>query len=643
MAVSLSSLCSVERGPVFRSRSRETEHLELGNAASCGITLGAFVSRQTWPQHFFMIGRFRKSNHRRAASPRQPLSFRSGGEGGHDNPLRRDRSGAPIFFEAVTELPPVIESDVTRPFLPVLPESNLSGAHASPSDLQTEEDALGTRVMKGVSWTLAGTLLTQVLGVARTVVLARLLNQADFGVAAMALTVIGALYTLTNTSVGASVISARFEDDNELKRYVNLIWTMEIGRGVLISVLLLALAFPFAYFYKEPRLFPMLLALALTPLCTSLQNVGLHLQSRRVETKALALHGLYSSAVSVIATLILAVATHNYWALVWGQVAGAFATTALSFVFSSYRPRLFWDWIVAKRAFEYGKHQFVIGLSDYALTMMDNVLVGYWLGKEILGIYVVAYSFCTLARTLVNNAFNRVIFPAFASAGREDDPERLRSLVERTFTLGTMALTALLTPLIAFAPAVLRVIYGTKWSDAATPMRLLLVAGFFSGLLSLFSAFFVGLDRPQLESKGKVWDAILFLIVLCPLTLKFGAVGAALTGIVAWAGASTWRWKWANDLVPMSLKRLPYLLISSMAIGVLACALGVLPWSQSAGSWLQAFELSTPSLGVAWLQLLLGAPLVGAFCLGMFSLVHPVARHEMAGLKSKIGGKLKRG
>ncbi|RYX82725.1 hypothetical protein EON83_18070 [bacterium] len=603
------------------------------------MTLGAFVSNETRPRYFSMLGRPRKSNNSRAASPRDSLLFRSGPNA---KPPRRGRDGERVFFEAVTKLPPAFGSDVIQPLLPVMPEPDLSGA-SSDAEAPQGDGELGTRVMKGVSWTLAGTLWMQVLGVARTVALARLLSQADFGVAAMALTVIGALYTFTNTGVVGSVISSKFDDDDEMYRYVNLIWTMEILRGLLITVLLLALAFPFALFYKEPRLFPMLLALSLTPLCTSLQNVGLYLNSRQVEMKSITLHAFYSNTLTVLSTIVLAVLTRNYWALVWGQIAGAFVGMALSFVFSSYRPRLYWDKVMAIRAFDYGKHQFVIGLATYALTMMDNVAVGYWLGKVVLGVYVVAYTFCTLARTIINNAFNAVLFPAFAAAGREEDPARLRSLVERSFTLGTLAMAMLLTPLIAFAPAVLRIFYGTKWSEAVLPMRLLLLAGFFGGILVLFSAFFVGLDKPQYESKGKIWDALLFLVVLCPLTWYLGAAGAALAGVIAWAGAIIWRLKWANDLTDGALRRLPYLLVSALALGVVACALGVLPWAKAAGSWGLAFLLTTPTLPMAWTQVLIGAPVVSVFCMAIFSAIHPVAKQEIAGLKSKFGGKLKRG
>lgn len=76
---------------------------------------------------------------------------------------------------------------------------------------------------------------TQVLGIARTAVLARLFSQGDFGIAGMAGTIIAALYTLTSTSIVASVISSHFDDEKERHRYANSVWTLEVGRGVLIA------------------------------------------------------------------------------------------------------------------------------------------------------------------------------------------------------------------------------------------------------------------------------------------------------------------------------------------------------------------------------------------------------------------------
>ena len=545
------------------------------------------------------------------------------------NSRRRSKNEPREFFSPVTQFP----------------SFEMTGSAPVVAGEEVAVDAnLGARVVKGASWTVAGTIWTQMLGVARTVVLARLLSQDDFGMAAMALTVSGAIYTLTNTGIVASVVSARFDDEDELNSYVNLVWTLELGRGVLIAMLIALGAFPFSHFYGEPRLLPVLLVLALEPLFPI--NIGLLLQSRRVEMRRVTLNGLFANTLSVAATLGLALWTRNYWALVWGQIVGSIASTIFSFVLSSYRPRLSWNAPLARRAFDFGKFQFVIGLCNYALGTMDNVLVGFFYGAKTLGVYAVAYSFCTMARSLVNNAFSTVLFPAFASAGREDDPTRLRSLVERAFTLGVVVMTGVLVPLIAYAPAIVRILFPKFGLAAVEPMRWLLIAGWFAGLLSLFSAFFVGLDRPRIESNSKLIDAGLFLVILLPLTRFYGVVGAAQAGAITWALATVWRWKWANALAPGALKRLPFLVVSAALVGGLATYIGLVPWALRSGltreTWLQAFHPGLPALGTAWLQLLLGGPCIAALCVLWLSGLHPVARLELESLGGKLAARLGR-
>lgn len=524
----------------------------------------------------------------------------------------------------------------------VLPDGTPPPLVQASEGARTNADSkeLGTRALKGAGWVMFGTVGMQLLGVVRTVILARLLSLDSFGLAAMTLTISGALYTLTNTGVMASVISERFDDEKQLHAYANFLWTIEAARGIAIAAFILLGAWPFAHFYHEPRLFPVLLLMALQPFFAAPNNVGLALQERQLHLKRLTLHAALTNVVTVVATLLIAFLTRNYWAIIWGQVIGTFTSTAFSYLLSDYRPCPEWHRPLVRRAFDFGKHQFVIGICNYVLTTMDNVLVGFLLGTITLGAYTVAYSFCTMARQMASAAFGSVLFPAFAAAGREDNPARLRSLVERAFTLGMAGLTLFLVPLIVYAPAIMRIFFPRYGVIPVEPMRWLLVAGWFSGLLSLFYSFFIGLGRPAIESKFKVLDAVVFVALLVPLTRMHGVVGAAQAGAMAWALASLWRLRAGNSLTPGAFRRLPSLTASSVLVGAFATFVGLWPFAGiavfSRSGFERAFHPTLPSLGTAWLQLLVGAPLLALVCAGGLMVLHPVARAEMPALARKI-------
>lgn len=515
-----------------------------------------------------------------------------------------------------------------------------------------ENGSLRGRVASGASWNLIGALGTQVLGIARTAVLARLLSQGDFGIAGMALTVIGALYTLTSTGIVASIISSHFDDEEERRHYASSVWTLEIVRGALIALVLAILAVPMTRFYGEARLLPVLLVLSLTPIFTSLNNVGLTLQVQRIEFKKFMLHGLLSALLTTVFTIALAWWTRNYWALVWGQIAGAAVGTGLSFAFSSYRPRLSWNASHARRGFDFGKHVFLISLANYALTTMDNVLVGRLMGAAVLGSYVVAYSFCNLPRAFISNILGAILFPTFAVVGRENDAPRLNNVVARAFALCCAILTVFIPPLVAFAPAIVRVIYGTQWEEAIALVRLLLLAGFFSGVLSLLSTLAISLDRPRLESSAKIFDAAIFLLLLYPLILWLGAVGAAVAACISCLLAVLWRWLAMNHLAPQGFAPMPWLIASALGCGALAAFVGAgaailisdssLELTNPSRVLADIFSTRMPSLSVAWLQLIFGIPLVGLLSGALFSALHPPAREEVGQAFRKMCAQLKK-
>lgn len=553
-----------------------------------------------------------------------------------------------------TSLPEPSESSVD-PLAEPLFEPELEGAKAAASSESPESDEerdetvsdLSGRATRGASWTLIGTLFTQVLGLARTAALARLLSQNDFGLVAMALTVIGALYTLTNSGVGGSIISMPMKTRRELHDYTNAVWTMEVARGVIVALLLALMAWPVSLFYRDDRLTPILVALALTPILTSATNVGLALQTRRMEFTKSTLHSMVNGLLTVVLTVAVAWWTRNYWALVWGQVIGAFMGMALSYGFSSYRPRLNFDVAHMKRAFSFGKHIFVIGMATFVLTVMDNVIVGRVMGATALGVYAVAYAFCNLPRAFINSVFNTILFPMFSSVNREGEA-RVNAILERALTMACVVLLATITPLVAFTPAVIRVMFGTEWAAAVGPMRILLLAGIFVSLLILLSTFLIGINQPGVESRAKILDAVVFLIVIYPFTLWQGVIGAALGSCLTSLVSLLYRWRVIRPVAPLACRRLPWLIGSALlcfgvisGASILASSLIASGFDPSAVHPVRTLlSQPLPSLGVAWLQLVLGLPLLGALSLGCFVLVQPMARGEVATLWSRARGRL---
>src|SRR5262245_60823150 len=123
---------------------------------------------------------------------------------------------------------------------------------------------LVSRVRTGISWSVSSSLVGQFIGFLRSVTLARLLAPEDFGLFAMALTIVSAANALTTIGLDRTVIAKTFDTPAELKVYLDTVWSTELIRSIVVTLLIFGSAFPIASFYGESQLRTIIPILACT-------------------------------------------------------------------------------------------------------------------------------------------------------------------------------------------------------------------------------------------------------------------------------------------------------------------------------------------------------------------------------------------
>lgn len=471
-------------------------------------------------------------------------------------------------------------------------------------------EGLSGKVYAGASWTLLSSFVNQVFGFVRFFMLARLLSAENFGIAGMAATVLGAVCVFTNVGMIQSTITAKFSSPEEQRRHVDTIWTIELARGFGIAVLMSLIAYPTARFYHDARLFPVVLVLAWIPFTFSMRNVGLGLTARDMQFARVTLVNLAETVVGVGSAIVLAWWLRSYWALVLAQLGAGIFGLILSYLAHPYRSRLSFDRDVLRQGFNFGKHIFLITLSGFIVTTLDNVLVAKVLGAAILGTYMVAFTASSLLGNIVNQVMGAVFFPSFARIGR-DDTAKLGPAATRAFTVGTALLTVATAPIIALAPDVLAA-FKPQYIAAAQPMRVLAVAGFFRALVALLSSILMGMNRPEIESRCKIIEAVVFVVAIYPLVHFFGMMGGAATGVLTFVVALLLRFWLAQQAFAGALKGLPALL------GVSAVAI-------AGGCFASSQLLALAGLHSVWPRLAFGTPV----CMGLSGLIFVILRPQM--------------
>ena len=411
------------------------------------------------------------------------------------------------------------------------------------------QPTLTSRVRIGAIWNIASLVLTRLIALGRSIVLARLLSPDDFGLFGMALTLLVAMSALTNIGLDTSILATKFTNDDELSTHLDTVWTTELLRKLILSILLLLAVYPSVKFYGDPRLYAILPLISITPFIQGFENIGLVIYRKKINFGRVIWFEQISGIFSTLLAVMLAFLTHNVWALALSQVFGTVFSVLLSYVIHPYRTRLAFDRGAFRQAFSFGKHMFVIGIAAYITLTADNVLVGRIFGAAVLGIYAIGYNLGSIPIGIISSVFTSVTLPAYVEL-RDTESGRLETAFNRVYAIGASLLTIMTVPIMLLGNEAIVVLYGPRWAAAGTILRIVGLVGFCRGHLPILSPLITSVEGLSSQARAKTFEAIVFLCALFPLTLFYGIKGAAWAGVVAYLVTMLNRFLMVRSIIP---------------------------------------------------------------------------------------------
>jgi lipopolysaccharide exporter len=416
--------------------------------------------------------------------------------------------------------------------------------------------SLVTRVRSGISWNVSSSLLGQFIGFLRSVTLARLLAPEVFGLFTMALTIVTAANALTTIGLDRTIIANEFATRDELKVHLDTVWSAELIRSIIVALLVSLSAFPMTRFYGQSQLKVMIPVLACVSLAQGLQNIGLVLLRKEIRFGRIFWFDLATNAGGVGLTLALAAILQNVWALVFGMLLTTMIGTVLSYVFHPYRPSLKFDRVALTQVLHFGKFAVLFAVASYVSNMADNIMVGRLLGPAALGNYSLAFNIASAPIIVAIFSVSAVLLPAYAEI-KSQQPSMLEPAFTKAFNLTSTVMLVIAIPLFFFADEVVRLLFGARWTTAGSVLRILALVIPLRGLTLLASTIFWSANRAREIAILRTLDAVVFIVALYFLILRFGLPGVAWAVVIAYAFACVNRAIALDRIIPgISLKLL---------------------------------------------------------------------------------------
>lgn len=352
-------------------------------------------------------------------------------------------------------------------------------------------------------------------------ILARLLEPADFGLVGMVVAFSGVLNLLRDFGLSCATIQRATVTDEQIS---NLFWINIVAGGGLGLLLFLA-APEIAAFYHEPRLTAVTAVLALGFLFNAAGVQHGAVLQRQLRFGALAVINTSAQMVGISVAIGGAFAGYGYWALVAMAIIPPFIASVGYWIATGWVPQFPRRGAGVRSMLHFGGTLTINGLAVYIATNFEKVLLGRYWGADAIGIYGRAYQLVNLPTSNLNDAAGEVAFSALSRV--QDDPVRLRRYFLRGYTL-ILGLTVPITILsVLFANDIILVCLGPKWNAAAPILRLLAPIIFVFAIANPLSWL--------LMSLGLVKRSLKMTLVICPILiagyvigLPYGPKGVAL-------------------------------------------------------------------------------------------------------------------
>lgn len=389
--------------------------------------------------------------------------------------------------------------------------------------------SLRRSVISGSVWTVLGFGTSQILRLASNIILAAILFQEAFALMAIASAIVQGLAMFSDLGIAPSVVQNKRGDD---RTYLDTAWTIQVLRGVLLTAIACALAWPVASFYaaNDPsawELVWLLPMIAIGTLISGFQSSNLMTAARHLHLARITSIDLAAQFSGMSSMILVAWLTKSVFALPVGTVVAAAMTCTLSHLaLPGQRNRFRWDKEAAREIVSFGKWVFLSTLIFFFVLQLDKLIFGRLFPLDEVGVYSIAASLALLTPTLLGRLQSMISFPLYSRM--LDRASELAPIVSNVkivmFAMGGFLVALSIAGSLSFIDFA----YDHRYADAGAYISILAIGAWFSVMESVYGAAFLASGRADWVARVNGTKVVAFVVLVFPFAHHGGLAGAIL-------------------------------------------------------------------------------------------------------------------
>ncbi|WP_148882924.1 flippase [Thermococcus aciditolerans] len=398
------------------------------------------------------------------------------------------------------------------------------------------------KIARGTGIVFAGTVISMFFGFLSRAVIARYFSTAEYGVFNLVLTVLNiALVIATLGFQNALPREVAFYREREPSRVWDLVSTALVivaVNSVIWTAVLFAFSGSISRLFGDERLVRALRIVvfalpfwALTGVIISVSR-GFGRVREQVYFQNIVYPTLFMAFVVIGAFLGLP------FAFVFGAYVVAQALTLLALTFDVWKKGIFKPGIslnskLGKELVRFSIPLMLTGIAGFVMTWTDTLMLGYYLGSEVVGLYNAAAPIARLLPIFLNSA--GLIFPPLATVlyahGKVEELKRVYQILTKWIFLATFPLFALI---FLFPEVTISFFFGAKYLSAAPVLQILALGFMFHTFLGLNGWSLIVIRDSNFIMYSTLISAGINVVLNVLLIPHYGIEGAAVATTVSY-------------------------------------------------------------------------------------------------------------
>lgn len=401
--------------------------------------------------------------------------------------------------------------------------------------------------------------ITRALHYLSSLILLFLLTPQDFGIMAIVMSVMAIMNSLSTFGIDSALISHR---GHETSLYDNA-WTLELIKGVILSVGILLLSPVIAGWLGEPILKPLLTFMSLGFLLQASKNIGLVSLRKDLNFGVIFKCEIGMAVVSFLLTLFLAFYYRSPWAIACGYIGGWIAYVFLSYSLCSYRPRLFFNRIGMMSLLGYSKWILFSGQINTLVEHGINLLIGSHFGIAVLGQFERANMFTRQTALQIGEVLWKVGLPSLSA--RSSDVKMLRDQYLLMYSYICLLICPLMMLVNIYIPVMADLADSRDWEQFNKLIVALGITAVVTMLMTPASILTQSLRKPHIGFNVAIVRLVSILVFIIPCTQIFGVLGLAFTLLLGVCIALPYTFYSVRKLVGVSFSKHIFICLKHLA------------------------------------------------------------------------------